>query len=58
MHKGDELGYVLSGRLELKLDNAFHSAKEGDVIYLTSTMPSQWKNPGPGTARILWVKVK
>ncbi len=58
MHKGDELGYVLSGRLELKIDNASHSAKEGDVIYLTSTMPSQWKNPGPGTARMLWVKVK
>ena len=23
-----------------------------------SEMPSQWKNPGPGPARLLWIKIK
>ena len=58
IHKGEELGYVLSGKVQLKLQRAVHNARAGDVIYLTADMPSQWKNPGPGVARILWVKVK
>lgn len=58
IHKGEELGYVLSGKLQLKLQRALHSARAGDVIYLTADMPSQWKNPGPGVARVLWIKVK
>jgi transcriptional regulator with XRE-family HTH domain/KaiC/GvpD/RAD55 family RecA-like ATPase len=58
IHKGEELGYVLSGKLQLKLQRAVHNARSGDIIYLTADMPSQWKNPGPGTARVLWIKVK
>lgn len=58
IHKGDEIGYLLSGKLQLKMGKAVHQARSGDVIYLTSEMPSQWKNPGPGTARLLWIKIK
>ncbi|MFC1579970.1 helix-turn-helix domain-containing protein [Thermodesulfobacteriota bacterium] len=58
IHKGEELGYILSGKVQLKLQRAVHNARAGDVIYLTADMPSQWKNPGPGVARMLWVKVK
>ncbi len=58
VHKGEEIGYVLSGKLEFKLENVTYTAYAGDVIYLTSEIPSQWNNPGPALAKLLWIKVK
>ncbi len=58
IHKGQEIGYLLSGKLQLKLEKSLYNVRSGDVIYLTSEMPSQWKNPGPGTAKLLWIKIK
>jgi len=58
IHRGEEIGYLLSGKLQLKLEKSVSTARSGDVIYLTSAMPSQWKNPGPGIARLLWIKIK
>jgi len=57
IHKGEEVGYLLSGKLQLKLDKAVHTVRARDVIYLTSEIPSQWENPGPETARLLWIKI-
>ncbi len=58
IHKGEEVGYMLSGKLQLKLKKAVYTVRAGDVIYLISEMPSQWKNPGPGVARLLWLKIR
>jgi DNA-binding XRE family transcriptional regulator/KaiC/GvpD/RAD55 family RecA-like ATPase len=58
IHKGEEMGYVLSGKLQLKVDQAVHTVRQGDVIYLTSEMPSLWKNPGPNPAKLLWIKIR
>lgn len=58
IHKGDEVGYMLSGKLQLKLGKAVYTVKSGDLIYLTSEMPSQWKNPGPSVAKLFWIKIK
>ncbi len=58
IHKGEEVGYVLAGKLQLKVGKGVYSVRSGDVIYLTAHIPSQWKNPGPGTAKLLWVKIK
>lgn len=58
IHKGEEVGYLLSGKLQLKLEKAVYNVNAGDVIYLTSEMPTQWSNPGPGVAKLLWIKVK
>jgi transcriptional regulator with XRE-family HTH domain/KaiC/GvpD/RAD55 family RecA-like ATPase len=58
IHKGDEIGYLLTGKLQIKMGKAVHQARSGDVIYLTSEMPSQWKNPGPSPAKLLWIKIK
>jgi transcriptional regulator with XRE-family HTH domain len=58
IHKGDEFGYLMAGKLQLKLEKAVYTLQPGDVIYLTSEMPSQWKNPGPETARMVWIKIK
>jgi transcriptional regulator with XRE-family HTH domain len=58
IHKGEEMGYVLSGKLRMSLNKATYTVRAGDVIYLTSEMPNQWKNPGPNVARLLWIKSK
>jgi len=58
IHKGEEIGYLLSGKLQLKLDKAVYTVRARDVIYLSSDIPTQWKNPGPGLARLLWIKIK
>ena len=52
------MGYVLTGKLQLKVGKGVYSVRSGDVIYLTRHMPSQWENPGPGAAKILWIKIK
>jgi transcriptional regulator with XRE-family HTH domain len=57
-HKGEEVGYVLSGRLQARVGKGIHHLKAGDVIYLTSEIPGEWRNPGPAVARLLWIKVK
>jgi transcriptional regulator with XRE-family HTH domain/KaiC/GvpD/RAD55 family RecA-like ATPase len=58
IHKGEEIGYLLSGKLQLKLEKAVYTVRTGDVIYLTSEMPTQWRNPGPAVAKLLWIKIK
>jgi transcriptional regulator with XRE-family HTH domain/KaiC/GvpD/RAD55 family RecA-like ATPase len=58
IHKGEEVGYVLSGKLQMKLGKAAYSAHTGDFICLTSEMPAQWRNPGKEWAKLLWFKVK
>jgi len=57
-HKGEEAGYVLSGRLQVRVGKEVHTLKAGDLIYLTSEIPGEWRNPGPTVARLLWIKVK
>jgi transcriptional regulator with XRE-family HTH domain len=58
IHKGNEIGYMLSGRLRLKVEKAVYTLRTGDVIYLTNEMPIEWRNPGKHTAKLLWFKVE
>ncbi len=57
-HKGEETGYLLSGELHMIFEDAVHIVKAGDFVSLTSESPSGWKNPGPTTAELLWIKIK
>ena len=57
IHKGEEIGYLLSGELEFKLRGGVHHIGPGDVVYLTSDLPTQWRNPGKSTAKLLWMKI-
>lgn len=57
IHKGEEVGYLLSGELQLKLEKTMHTVKANDVIYLTKDIPSQWENSGSSSARLLWMKI-
>jgi len=58
IHKGDEMGYLLSGKLRVTLGNATYTIRAGDTICLTSEMPSYWRNPGTNVAKLLWIKSK
>ncbi len=53
--KGPEVGYVLSGTVIFRMENKTFTAQKGDVISLTSTIPLEWRNPGPEHARLFWV---
>ena len=57
-HKGEELGYMLKGRLEFKLEGVVQSAQQGDLIYLTSEIPAEWRNPDGESAQLLWFKIR
>jgi transcriptional regulator with XRE-family HTH domain/KaiC/GvpD/RAD55 family RecA-like ATPase len=58
IHKGEEIGYVLSGKLQMKIGNNSYTLRVGDAIYLTTEMPTHWQNSGPGIARLFWIKLK
>jgi len=58
MHKGEEAGHLLSGKLQMELNKSLYSIAPGDTIYLTSAVPTLWKNPGSDPARLLWFKIK
>lgn len=57
-HKGEELGYVLAGSLEMNIENRSYELHPGDTVYLKKNNPSQWRNSGDITAELLWLKLK
>ena len=57
-HKGEEMGYLLSGKLLVKMGSGEYELSPGDLIHLTSEIPNAWSNPGSDPARLLWIKVK
>jgi transcriptional regulator with XRE-family HTH domain len=54
-HKGEEVGYLLSGKLQMTVSNTTYTLKAGDSAHISSETPTQWENTGPGTARLLWI---
>ncbi len=57
-HKGEEMGYLLSGEIHLTVDEKEKTLSAGDVIYLTTETPSRWQNSGSTPATMLWVTAK
>jgi transcriptional regulator with XRE-family HTH domain len=55
VHAGEEVGYVLEGSLELRLDQQLYTLGEGDAFTFPSHMPHGYRNAGAGVARVLWV---
>lgn len=56
-HKGEEVGYLLSGELKLSTGKSTQEVGAGDVIFLKNDIPAEWENPGQEPARLLWFKV-
>ncbi len=49
----DELLYVLEGRLRVRLEDAFHEAPAGSVLFISRGVPHAWQNVGETPARFL-----
>jgi transcriptional regulator with XRE-family HTH domain len=54
-HEGEEVGYVLEGRVTLTVDGETRLLTPGMSFFFRSSVPHSYRNPGPGDARILWV---
>ena len=57
-HKGEEAGYVISGSIDLFLENRVQNLKQGDWVHLTTQTPLHWGNSGSEPAQLLWIKIK
>ena len=54
-HKGEEMGFVLKGTLEITVDGQTVTVEKGDSFFFQSHLPHGYRNPGTTTAQILWV---
>jgi mannose-6-phosphate isomerase-like protein (cupin superfamily) len=54
-HEGEECGYVLEGRLELRVGSKKYSLGRGDSFFFPSTVPHTYHNPGKVIARVVWI---
>jgi transcriptional regulator with XRE-family HTH domain len=54
-HPGDEVGFVISGFIELTVDGRTFLIGAGSSFFFSSTLPHSYRNIGTETARIVWV---
>lgn len=54
-HDGEELGFVLEGRVELIVDDVPYDLREGDCFFFRSRLRHRYRNRTNKLARILWV---
>jgi transcriptional regulator with XRE-family HTH domain/KaiC/GvpD/RAD55 family RecA-like ATPase len=57
-HKGEEMGYLLSGKLTVRIADQIHEVGIGDVVYLRKDTPEHWENTGDVPADLLWILIK
>jgi transcriptional regulator with XRE-family HTH domain len=54
-HKGEEVGYVIEGQLELTLDQTTYLLAAGDSFHFPSEVPHAYRNPGTVRMRAVWI---
>jgi transcriptional regulator with XRE-family HTH domain len=54
-HEGEEFGFILLGKIQLRLDDRLYTVKKDECFYFSSDKKHSVKNIGKGQARILWV---
>lgn len=54
-HKGEEVGFVIEGHLELTIAGSVHQLKAGDSFYFPSDLPHAYSNPGKTLLRVVWI---
>lgn len=54
-HEGEEMGYVLEGKLELTVDNETYSLEPGDSFIFRSDLFHGFANKSDTVARVIWV---
>ena len=54
-HEGEEFGFVMTGRIELVLDEKIYPVRRDECFYFPSDRRHHVRNPGKTAAKILWV---
>ena len=54
-HDSDEVAYVLSGEVTMKIGNEVTIGKAGSCAFFPRNVPHAWKNTGSETAHILFL---
>ena len=54
-HEGEEVGYVLRGRLELVVDERPHAVGTGDSFFFSSERPHSYRALGDEDCLALWI---
>jgi transcriptional regulator with XRE-family HTH domain len=54
-HDGEEVGYVIEGKVELRVDEQVVVLAAGDSFFFDSSRPHGYRNVGETVARIVWV---
>lgn len=54
-HAGDEVGFVLEGRLELSIEATVHALGPGDSFAFPSHLVHSYRNPGTTQTRVIWI---
>lgn len=54
-HEGEEFGFIILGKIQLRLDDRLYTVKKDECFYFSSDKRHSVKNIGKGQARILWV---
>lgn len=53
-HKGEEAGYVASGRLELTVEKKTYVLEAGDSFHFDSNRPHRYRNSGSEVTTVVW----
>jgi mannose-6-phosphate isomerase-like protein (cupin superfamily) len=54
-HQGEEVGYVISGEINLTVADIRHVLSEGDSFFFRSDLPHSYQNTTDRQAVVLWV---
>lgn len=54
-HSGEEVGYVVSGYLELTVDGRIYLLGAGGSFFFNSSLPHSYRNVGSSEARVVWM---
>ncbi|HEX13235.1 MAG: MerR family transcriptional regulator [Desulfurella sp.] len=54
-HNGEEFGYILKGKLELRVGSQSSVLEAGDSFYFSSLLPHTYKNVGDTDVEAIWV---
>ncbi|GAG68436.1 unnamed protein product [marine sediment metagenome] len=54
IHRGEECGVILEGKLKGIIGDEVVVLEEGDSIYLDSSIPHRWENIAEGETRAIW----
>jgi transcriptional regulator with XRE-family HTH domain len=53
-HPGDELIYILEGRIRIKIVEEVYILEPGDSLCFKSHLPHRWENIGDNDAKVIW----